>query len=76
MAVMTQEKVGATVEGKGLDVLVAVDGYSSRTNHAEILLSPENARALAMRLLQVADEREQLLAQGNELQRRLGIRRP
>ena len=75
MAVVTEEKVGATVEGKGLDVLVAVDGYSARTNHAEIVLSPANARSLAMRLLQVAAEREQLLAQGNELKRRLGIRR-
>lgn len=66
MAVMTEEKVGATVEGKGLEVLVAVDGYAARPNHAEILLSPANARSLAMRLLQVADEREQVLAQGND----------
>jgi hypothetical protein len=57
----SQGQPGATVAPKGVDVLLSVQGVSVGQDQAEILISTAEARRLAMRLLQLADEQERQL---------------
>ena len=59
---------GATVGTHSGYVSLSVQGISDQEGHAEIVVSPAEARRIALRLLQVADEQDRQLARIREIQ--------
>jgi hypothetical protein len=63
-----ERRPGATVGTHGGYVSLSVQGISDQEGHAKIVVSPAEARRIALRLLEVADEQERQLARIREIQ--------
>ena len=71
MKIPSERRPGATLLPKGGDVLLTVQGVSVCQHQAQILISTTEARRLAMRLLQLAEEQERGLAKLRNYQKAL-----
>jgi hypothetical protein len=70
---VAERQPGATVTPKGVDVLLSVQGVPVSEGQTEILISPREARRLALRLFELAEEQDRLLEKLRGFKRRLRL---
>jgi len=73
MTDVLERQAGARVTAKGLDVLVSMNGVPGDLGEAEILISVAEARRLALRLLDVAEEQQRQREELEAAKERLGL---